>query len=149
MMICVAATVPTWHILVLTKSDFCTECTDNPDVICTYIKASYLSELRQRNDVESLRSLSFHNVANKFDNVCFGANEYYGINRATPTEVLHSIEKVWYLYALECFYSKIAPAVHDFLNGLATHVSGDSAHQSNCNMPRLKFANGILSFANF
>jgi hypothetical protein len=130
------------------ECDCLTDSADNPDVMCTYLKASFLTQLRQRNDNETLQSFSFHNVTNAFDNVCFGANEY-GINRATPTEVLHSIQKGWYLYALDGFYSKIGgQAVRDFLDHLVTRVSADCAHQSDRNMPRLKFANGILSYAN-
>ena len=130
------------------ECDCLTDSADNPDVVCTYLKASFLTQLRQRNDNETLQSFSFHNVTNAFDNVCFGANEY-GINRATPTEVLHSIQKGWYLYALDGFYSKIGgQAIRDFLDHLVTRVSADCAHQSDRNMPRLKFANGILSYAN-
>jgi hypothetical protein len=53
-----------------------TESADNPDVKCTNIKASFLTQLCLRNDNETLKSLSFHNVTNAFDKVCFGANEY-------------------------------------------------------------------------
>lgn len=130
------------------ECDCPTDSADNPDVVCRYIKASYLTELRHTNDRERLQSLSFHNVTNAFDNVCFGANKY-GINRATPSEVLHSLQKGWYLYALEGFFSKMGgQTVIDFLESLVQRVSADSVHQSDRNMPRLKFANGIQSFAN-
>jgi hypothetical protein len=116
--------------------------------MCTYTKASFLTQLRQDNDIEALKSYAFHNVTNAFDKVCFGANEN-GINRATPTEVLHSIQKGWYLYALEGFYSGMGgQSVRDFLESLVARVSVDCAHQSDRNMPRLKFAHGILSYAN-
>jgi hypothetical protein len=114
----------------------------------TYIKASYFTELRRRNDTETLQSLTFHNVANAFDNVCFGANEY-GIHRATPSKVRHSLQKGLYLYALEGFYSKMGgQSILDFLESLVQRVSLDCVHQSDRNMPRLKFANGIQSYAN-
>jgi hypothetical protein len=96
----------------------------------------------------TLKSYSFHNVTNAFDNVSFGANEF-GIHHATPTEVLHSIQKGWYLYALEGFYQGIGgQSIIDFLETLVTRVSADCAHQSDRNMPRLKFSNGIQSYAN-
>ena len=77
------------------ECDCLTESSDNPDVVCTYIKASYLTELRNTNDIATLKALSFHNVTNAFDSVSFGANEY-GIHRATPSEVLHSLQKGLY-----------------------------------------------------
>jgi len=130
------------------ECDCPTESADNPDVKCTYVKASLLTELRRKNDNETLKSFAFHNVTNAFDNVCFGANEF-GINRATPSEVLHSIQKGWYLYALEGFYKGMGgQSVRDFLEGLVARVSMDCAHQSDRKMPRLRFANGILSYAN-
>ena len=116
--------------------------------MCTYIKASYLTSLRIRNDIETLKSLAFHNVTNAFDSVSFGANEY-GIHRATPSEVLHSLQKGLYLYALDGFYSKMGgQSIIDFLECLVQRVSADCVHQSDRNMPRLKFANGIQSYAN-
>jgi hypothetical protein len=130
------------------ECDCLTESSDNPDVVCTYIKASYLTELRNTNDIATLKALSFHNVTNAFDNVSFGANEY-GIHRATPSEVLHSLQKGLYLYALDGFYSKMGgQAIIDFLECLVQRVSADCVHQSDRNMPRLKFANGIQSYAN-
>jgi hypothetical protein len=130
------------------ECDCLTASSDNPDINCRYIKSSFLSELRRVNDIETLKSFSFHNVNNAFDNVCFGANEF-GIHRATPTEVLHSIQKGWYLYALEGFYQGMGgQSIRNFLERLVTRVSADCAHQSDRNMPRLKFSNGIQSYAN-
>jgi hypothetical protein len=130
------------------ECDCPTDSADNHAVLCKYIKASHLTELRRQQDLKTLKLLSFHNVTNAFDNVCFGANEY-GIHRATPSEVLHSLQKGWYQYAFEGFFSKIGgPAIIDFLELLVARVSADCVHQSDRNMPRLKFANGIQSFAN-
>jgi hypothetical protein len=121
---------------------------DDHDVQCNYIKASFLTQLRHRNDIATLKSFAFHNVTNAFDSVSFGANEY-GIHRATPSEVLHSLQKGWYQYALDGFFSKMGgQAIIDFLESLVLRVSADCVHQSDRNMPRLKFANGIQSFAN-
>jgi hypothetical protein len=65
------------------------------------------------------------------------------------TKVLRSIQKGWYLYALEGFYQGMGgQSIHNFLEQLVTRVSADCAHQSDCNMPHLKFSNGIQSYAN-
>ena len=83
-----------------------------------------------------------------FDSVSFGANEY-GIHRATPSKVLHSLQKGLYLYALEGFYSQMGgQTILYFLESLVRRVSADCVHQSDRNMPRLKFSNGIQSCAN-
>jgi hypothetical protein len=123
------------------------ESSDDPYVTCKYIKASSLTALCNGNNVAELQDMAFHNVTNAFDKVCFGANEY-GIHRATPTEVLHSIQKGWYLYALEGFYKVVKGKTLEFLEQLVERVSMDCDHQSDRSMPRLKFPNGISSYAN-
>ena len=91
------------------------ESANNPDIKCKYIKASFLTELRNQNDIQILKLYSFHNVTNAFGNVCFGAN-MFGIHHATPSEVLHTILKGWYPYALEGFFSKMGgQSILDFL----------------------------------
>jgi hypothetical protein len=86
--------------------DCTTKKSDNPDVVCTYIKASYLAKLRHTKDIKTLWSLTFHNITNAFNNLCFGAN-VHGIHLATPSKVLRSLQKRLYLHALEGFYSQM------------------------------------------
>jgi hypothetical protein len=83
---------------------------DNHDVECEYIRASRLRQLHQSGDEcdkIALEALCFHNVRSAFDDVCFGTNEF-GIHRATMSEVLHAIQKGWYIYGHK-FHAK-APA---------------------------------------
>jgi hypothetical protein len=50
---------------------------------------------------------------------------------------------------LEGFYSQMGgPSILDFLESVVQRVSADCRHQSDRNMPRLRFANGIQSYAN-
>jgi hypothetical protein len=130
------------------ECDCTTKKSDDPDVVCTYIKAIYLAELRRTKDIKTLKSLAFHNVTNAFNNPCFGAN-LHGIHRVTPSKVLHSLQKGLYLYALEGFYSQMGgQTILYFLKSLVRRVSADCVHQSDRNMPCLKFLNGIQSYAN-
>ena len=118
---------------------------DNHEVECEYIKASHLRQLRESCDNSSLKALCFHNVKNAFDDVCFGANEF-GIHRATMSEVLHAIQKGWYIYTLQALYGMLSGTPLDFLDCLARRVSRQCRHQSDRNFPRLTFPNGIKSY---
>jgi hypothetical protein len=121
---------------------------DNHDVECEYIRASHLRQLRQSRDEcdkTALKALCFHNVRNAFDDVCFGANEF-GIHRATMSEVLHAIQKGWYIYTLEALDSMLSSKPLDFLDSLARRVSRQCRHQSDRDVPRLSFPNGIMSY---
>ena len=115
---------------------------DNHEVECEYIKASHLRQLRESCDKSSLKALCFHNVKNAFDDVCFGANEF-GIHRATMLEVLHAIQKGWYIYTLQALYGMLSGTPLDFLDCLARRVSRQCRHQSDRDFPRLTFLNGI------
>ena len=84
------------------ECDCLTDDADDLNVICNFIKASQLKLHHDTNNIIQLKSMSFHNVRNAFDKVCFGANEY-GINFATMMEVLHALQKHLYLYALSGF----------------------------------------------
>jgi hypothetical protein len=118
---------------------------DNHKVKCQYIRASDLKLLRDSDDVEALDRMCFHNISNAFDDVCFGANDF-GIHRATMSEVLHAIQKGWYLYTLSGLYDLLSGKPMDFLDSLATRVSRQCRHQSYRDFPRLTFANGIRSY---
>lgn len=118
---------------------------DNHQVDCKYIRASDLTRLRESDNKTALKELCFHNVRNAFDNVCFGANEY-GIHRATMSEVLHAIQKGWYVYTLSGLYGMLSGKPMGFLDSLARRISRQCRHQSDRDFPRLSFPNGITSY---
>jgi hypothetical protein len=133
-----------WTYSLSRECDCTTKKADDPDVVCT--KASYLAELRHTKDIKTLQSLAFHNVINAFNNLCFGAN-IHGIHRATPSEVLHSLHKGLYLYALEGFYSQTGgQTILYFLESLVGRVSAFTKATATC--PASEVLNGIQSYAN-
>jgi hypothetical protein len=118
---------------------------DNHLVECQYIRAHDLTILRQSNDHSALKGMCFHNLRNAFDNVSFGAN-VYGIHRATMSEVLHAIQKGWYIYTLSALYKILSGRPLEFLDSLAMRISHQCRHQSDRDFPRLTFPNGIRSY---
>ena len=64
-------------------------------------------------------------------------------------EVLHALQKGLYLYALAHFWTCLGgDSIHDFLVHLVMHVFFDCIHQIDCDMPHLKFSNGVQSYTN-
>jgi hypothetical protein len=122
------------------ECDCTMEDADNHEVECEYIRASDLTRLHESENKAALKALRFHNVRNAFNKVCFGANEY-GIHRATMSEVLHAIQKGWYVYALSALYKLLSGKPMEFLDSLSRRVSRQCRHQS-----VLAFPNGIMSY---
>jgi hypothetical protein len=118
---------------------------DNHKVQCEYIRALDLTWLQDSHNKSALKDLCFHNVRNAFNKVCFGANEY-GIHRATMLEVLHAIQKGWYMYTLSALYKVLSGYPMEFLDTLARNISRQCNHQSDRDLPRLAFPNGIMSY---
>jgi hypothetical protein len=67
---------------------------------------------------------------------------------ATMSENLHTIQKGWYLYSLKAFFGGLTDSVKGFLEFLVQRISFECRHQSDRNVPRLKFANGIINYKN-
>jgi hypothetical protein len=136
----------THNTKMLSRECNCTmEDADKHDVKCEYIRASDLTRLRESDNKVVLQAMCFHNVRNAFDKVCFGANEY-GIHRSTMSEVLHAIQKGWYVYTLSALYELLSGKPMEFLDSLSRRVSRQCRHQSDRDFPRLAFPNGITSY---
>jgi hypothetical protein len=76
---------------------------DNGFIDCNYTKAKHIKELRESNNLAQLQEIGYHSIHNAFDKLDFGYGNPYGINRATMSENLHTVQKGWYLYALKAF----------------------------------------------
>jgi hypothetical protein len=123
---------------------------DNHEVECKYLQAAshllQLSESCDECDKIALKALCFHNVTNAFNDVCFGTNEF-GIHRVTMSEVLHNIQKGWYIYTLQVLYDLLSHKALDFLDSLARCVSRQCHHPSDRDFSQLSFLNnGIKSY---
>jgi hypothetical protein len=62
------------------------------------------------------------------------------------SEVLHTIQKGWYIYTLQALYDMLSGKPLEFLDSLARRVSRQCRHQSDRDFPRLSFPNGIKSY---
>lgn len=102
-------------------------------VLCNYTEAKVIRELRETSDVAQLHHLGYHNNSNAFDILDFGAGNPYGINRATMSENLHTVQKGWYLYALQAFFGGLTDGVKAFLESLVERISYQCRHQSDRN----------------
>jgi hypothetical protein len=80
---------------------------DNHEDECKSIRALDLTQLQESNNKSALKDLCFHNVRNAFNKVCFGGNKS-GIHIATMLEVLHEIQKGWYVYTLSLLYRMLS-----------------------------------------
>jgi hypothetical protein len=130
------------------ECDCLMEDSDNGFIECNYTAANYIKELRDSNNFTLLHELGYHRIPNAFDKLDFGAGNPYGINRATMSENLHTVQKGWYLYALKAFFGGLTDGVKGFLELLVERISFQCCHQSDRNVPRLKFANGIINYKN-
>jgi hypothetical protein len=62
------------------------------------------------------------------------------------SEVLHGIQKGWYVYLPSELYVLLEGRTMDFLDALAKRISQQCQHQSDHDLPRLSFPNGIMSY---
>jgi hypothetical protein len=111
------------------------EDSDNGFIECTYTMAKCIKELRDSNNLPLLQEIGYHSIPNAFDQLDFGAGNAYGINRATMSENLHTVQKGWYLYSLKAFFGGLTASMKAFLESLVERISFQCAHQSDRNLP--------------
>jgi hypothetical protein len=99
------------------------------------------------NKKENLKNASYHDVDNAFSEVWFGAGNPHGIHRATPSEVLHMIQKGWHEYSLEGFFGVLTDGPIKFVERLAKRLSEQLHHQSDRDLPRTRFPYGISTIS--
>jgi hypothetical protein len=99
------------------------------------------------NKKECLQRASYHDLDNAFSDIWFGAGNPHGIHRATPSEVLHMIQKGWHDYSLDGFFGILSDGPIRFLEALAKRMSEQLHHQSDRDLPRTKFPHGISTIS--
>ena len=62
--------------------------TDNPNIKCDFMRASYVKMLCLENNTEELKNISQHQICNAFDSVQLGVYDA-SINDLMPSEILH------------------------------------------------------------
>ena len=106
---------------------------------------SMIDELVQNQDLEGLRMMSQQNISNAFYSIRFGKHNHEGIHGACPLEMLHALLLGIFKYIRDCFFEQIGEKsqVADEINALAVEYGDLISRQSDRNLPKTKFANGL------
>ena len=126
---------------------YCTcprEDTDNPKACYPFKTVPMIKRLMKENDEAGLKKISQQNLDNCWYKVRFHPGDR-GIHGACPAEMLHAILLGIFKYSRECFFQQIGPKSQLALeiNALAKVYGLLSAHQSERDMPKCKFSEGI------
>jgi hypothetical protein len=125
--------------------------TDNVDYEWDHILPAQVQGLIDANDKEGLKAISQHPILNAFyTDICLGGNPR-GIHGMTPGEPLHVLELGLFKMLIEGFYvnlgykpnSKSYPKILEQLDVWARKIGKALGHQSDRNLPRTYFPNGV------
>ena len=127
---------------------YCTCPTDESDKCSMYFPYKTepkIKKLVQKNSLQKLKDLSQQPIDNAFYELCFGFHNDRGIHGACPMDMLHHILLGVFKYCRDMFFSQLgktsAPA--EEINSLAKLYGSLFAHQSDRDMPKTNFGNGI------
>jgi hypothetical protein len=137
------------HTKCLSRECNCpTDEASNSKFECEFTSMDDIARMRSSpNKKENLQNASYHDLDNAFSQVWFGAGNPHGIHRATPSEVLHMIQKGWHDYSLEGFFGILTDGPIRFVERLAKRLSEQLLHQSDRDLPRTQFPYGISTIS--
>jgi hypothetical protein len=117
---------------------------------CT-AKFNYKSEpkirgLCRRNMVQELRAMSQHNMNYAFHGIRFGLHNDRGIHGGTPIDMLHMVLLGIFKYVKTEFFQQLGPGSYAAteVNALCTWIGKLLARQSDRDLPRTQFGQGII-----
>lgn len=104
-----------------------------------------LANLVENNDKEGLKNLSQQHIKNSLHRLTFGDHNGEGIHGACPMEMLHALLLGIFKYIRDCFFEQIGESslLAQEINALAVEYGCLFCRQSDRDMPKTKFANGI------
>lgn len=104
-----------------------------------------IADLVKAGDKEGLKNLSQQYIDNALYRLKFGAHSEEGIHGACPMEMLHALLLGIFKYVRDCFFEQIGPTsqLADEINALAVEYGGLLCRQSDRDMPKTTFGNGI------
>jgi len=104
-----------------------------------------IADLIRNKDETSLKEMSQHLIDNACYKLRFGAHNEDGVHGSCPVEMLHCLHLGIFKYVRDCFFDQIGQSsvVVQKINGLAVKYGELFSRQSDRNMPKTKFANGI------
>lgn len=104
-----------------------------------------ISALIANNDTEGLRMMSQQNIQNTMYQLRFGKHNNQGIHGACPMDMLHAILLGIFRYIRDCFFEQVGPdsKLADDINACAIEIGQCLSRQSQRDLPRTRFPNGI------
>ena len=124
-----------------------TEWSDSCVASYKYKSEPWIKRLCQAKEVEKLRAMSQHCLKmNAFYGVRFGSHNDRGIHGATPIDMLHMVLLGMFKYMKTEFFQQIGPSsvTATEVNALCTWIGKLFARQSDRDMPKTQFGQGIV-----
>ena len=144
--LCAKYTTRTGNVSNLCRYCECpTDRSDDPLADYPYKTTEQIRQMVANNDEDGLRNISQQNIQNACYKLRFGAHDLRGIHGACPVEMLHALLLGVFRYARDNMFELLgveSSHAKDF-NGLAQEYGALLGRQSNRDLPKTKFANGI------
>ena len=144
---CAKYTSRTWNVKCLCRYCCCpTRDSDNRAAKYKKKTVDMIKKLVEKKDEAGLKDISQHLVRNAFHEYRFGHHNNQGIHGACPLDMLHHIMLGVFVVVRDCFLAQIGESSQrcDDINGLARLYGKFFAHQSDRDLPKTNFANGIF-----
>jgi hypothetical protein len=120
--------------------------TDNPLANYPHKTVPMIKKLVADNDLKGLNDISQHNIHNAWHKIRFSPVNDQGIHGACPSEMLHALLLGLFKYLRQIFFTHIGPTTDMALeiDGLASQYGELFCRQSERDLPKCKFGEGIL-----
>ena len=134
-----------------TVSQLCRYCccptmkSDDPRAVYPRKTVAMISKLVENNDEDALKGLSQQNIDNALYSLRFGLHNDEGVHGACPMEMLHALKLGIFKYVRDMFFEQVGEnsQLADGINALAVKYGELLSRQSDRDMPKTKFSNGI------
>ena len=107
---------------------------------------SKIAKLIANKKVEELKNISQHCMNYAFHGIRFGSHDNRGIHGATPIDMLHMVLLGIFKYVKNEFFVQVGPTsvAAAKINGLCTFIGKLFARQSDRDLPKTQFGQGII-----
>jgi hypothetical protein len=119
--------------------------TDNPMATYPFKTVPMIQTLVDNEDMAGLKAMSQQYIDNAWYKVRFNPGNNRGIHGACPSEMLHALLLGIFKYTRECFFAQVGKTseLAKEIDALAKEYGDLLSHQSERDMPKCKFSEGI------
>ena len=105
-----------------------------------------IAKLIAKKKVQELQNISQHGIKYAFHGLRFGSQDDRGIHGATPIDMLHMVLLGIFKYTKNEFFVQVGPTsvAAGRINGLCTFIGKLFARQSDRDLPKTQFGQGII-----